>query len=188
MPFRFLGGIYAEHDKWVELCALCHNGCYYLNKQLSGYRVHGENTVGSAVYKNGMIDRIRRIYNRRVKNSHRLTCRYTLYTAIARYLEYYHLDTGEAYETAKKLVYIGERQIDAGTSGRLNGAYKIIKLYRDNLRYRLSGRNDFLYQLAEILLVKPVERRKYVEEIVEYTRRPLLCLNQQQVESYWGKQ
>ena len=149
LPFPDIKG---SHDQWLIFCSLCLDTCYYLNKKLVKYRLHGNNTAGNPVYKGKPSIRLKKIYAR-IKNGRLKTSDLIeLGTAMIRHLENYHLENTNAYLTAKRIIEIGAKEQEAFNSSRTVGAYKLIKLFRTDIRYRKSGTGNFIYKLVGILL------------------------------------
>ena len=68
-----------------------------------------------------------------------------------KHLEDCGLDDTPAYGTAKRVYEVGMMEMDAFTDTRIKGAYKLIRLYRTDMRYRRSGKKDFILKLFAIL-------------------------------------
>ena len=149
LPFPDIKGF---HDQWLIFCSVCLDTCYYLNKKLVKYRLHGNNTAGNPVYKGKPSIRLKKIYTR-IKNGCLKTSDFVeLGMAMIRYLENYHLENTNTYFTAKRIIEIGAKEQDAFNSSRVVGVYKLLKLFCTDMRYRRNGTGEFLYKLAGILL------------------------------------
>ena len=95
--------------------------------------------------------------------------RYYLAKAMLQYLENNYSDNltpelESASKMAARIVDIGEKTIECALSGRVSGAIKLIKLYVTDMRYRRSGTNLFLYQLANIILCSKKERIRHLSK------------------------
>lgn len=150
----------SAEDQWLQFCAAADDQLYYLGETLMYYRIHESvsHSYGMAVRK-----RVQRAIARINNPAYELHDYISLSKSMKRYIEI--IPDGlevlkAAYSTANRLNYIGEKQIEAISSGRILGAVKLIRLYRSDMRYRRIGRNNFLYQLAGILLLSKTRRRK----------------------------
>ena len=144
IPFPDINGF---HDQWLAFCALLEDGCYYLNKKLTFYRLHGANTAGNKAHHGNVSDRLKKIKGKIKKSAHQHTDNVELGRGMIKKLQDYHLENSEAYGTAKRVLEIGEKQEDAFQSGRVIGGMKLIHLFCTDLRFRKSGIKSFLLQL-----------------------------------------
>ena len=55
---------------------------------------------------------------------------------------------------------IGEKVVSAAGSSRLYGAYQLSKLYKEDIRYRRIGKQNYYAQLMNILFISKKTRRK----------------------------
>ena len=143
LPFPTING---SHDQWLAFCALLNDGCYYLNKKLTYYRLHGANTAGNSAYHGNIIDRHRRIRSRIKASATQRTDMVALGQEMIKLLTQHNLENSNAFRTATRVVEIGQKQIDAFQSGRLVGSIKLIRLFCTDMRYRQSGVKSFLIQ------------------------------------------
>lgn len=145
-------------DQWLQFCAVADDKCYYLNKVLTGYRIH--NSVSRSIGM-GVGERLRKIISK-VKTAN--DNRYELIKLSRAAINYMNNASGKktdfeaAYRTADRICDIGNKEIDAASSGRIVGAYKLIKLFCTDIRYRRTGRNAFLIHLANILIYSKEKR------------------------------
>ena len=141
------------HDQWVLFLAILKDSCYYLNEKLTYYRIHGENTAGNRVYKGNLFDRIKKIRKRINKSWKEQNEFIILGNAMKNKMIEYDATETEAYKTALRICEIGEKLQDVFESNRIIGTIKLCKLFITDMRYRRSGVQAFLYQLASILLM-----------------------------------
>ncbi len=148
IPFPETNG---GHDQWIGFCALCGDECWYLQSELTYYRLHGNNTCGFATHKPGLVQRRKKILNKIVSRQSATIEHYNMGKSMLHYLEEQKLTYCAAYRTAKRVLEIGEAEIEAICAGGIIGAYKLCNLYVSDVRYRRSGTASFLYQLISIL-------------------------------------
>lgn len=118
LPFPAIKG---SHDQWLIFCSVCLDTCYYLNKKLVKYRLHGNNTAGSSVYKGKPSIRLKKIYTRIKNGCLKISDFVELGMAMIRCLENYHLENTNAYFAAKRIIEIGAKEQDAFNSSRVVG-------------------------------------------------------------------
>ncbi len=157
------------HDQWLLFLATASDSAYFLNQILTQYRLHGTNVCGHRALKGSLLNRIRKWKNTIKTGNVAFADRYYLAKAMLQYLNNNYSDnmTSElesASKTAARIVDIGEKTIECALSGRVSGAVKLVKLYFTDMRYRRSGRNIFLYQLANIVLHSKKERTRYLSK------------------------
>lgn len=151
LPFPKSSGL---HDCWIGFCAMVHDRCWYLNKSLAEYRLHGTNTCGSSAKKAGIRQRIKRVFKKISNCQSAVLERYHLGKAMVNLLDNVGLNNHLAYGTAKRVCDIGKTQVEAFYTGGVLGAYKLCRLYFTDMRYRRSGTLDFLYQLVAVMFRK----------------------------------
>lgn len=142
-----------NHDQWLMFCALCEDSAYYLNEQLVSYRLHGNNVTGKSKYAGNIFQQFLSVF-RRFTYTKKYTDRVVLGSEMMKHLEACGLDDTPAYGTAKRVYEIGMMEMDAFSDTRIKGACKLIRLYRTDMRYRRSGKNNFILQLFAILFKK----------------------------------
>ena len=76
------------------------------------------------------------------------------------YLEDLNYTDHAAYQVALRVAEVSEKEFKACTEGRISGAVDLIKLYRTDIRYRRSGKNEFLAELARILIYSKKQRNE----------------------------
>lgn len=151
LPFPESSGL---HDCWIGFCAMVHDHCWYLNKPLAEYRLHGTNTCGNSAQKAGITQRGKRAF-RKISNCQSAVLeRYQLGKEMVRVLDSAGLNNHVAYGTAKRVCDIGKIQAEAFCTGGIVGAYQLSRLFLTDMRYRRSGTSDFLYQLAAVMFRK----------------------------------
>lgn len=148
LPFPKTKGL---HDLWIGFTTVCVDQCFYLSVPLVKYRLHTENTCGSSSRKMGLIPKVKRVMHRIRSGETTIQDRYTLGKEMLLKLEDSGLQTHIAYNTAHRVVEIGEKQVHAYEIGGVIGAIELINLFYRDTRYRQSGTADFLYQLVAIL-------------------------------------
>lgn len=156
------------HDAWLAFLALKNNTCYYLNEVLTMYRLHGDNTGGNNAYTGTVIDKCKKIvtHYKQVRNSSVQTREmYYLSVAMRDVLDPNDINEKQAYDTACTIINIGKELLDIESSNRLTGSMKLISLYKHNMRYRNSGKNAFLIELAFVLLNS---KKKRLENLMNY--------------------
>ena len=159
----------SNHDGWLWFCSEALDSCYFLNEILTHRRLHTDNTSGAGGQGFG-IRRIKKIINkvslhRNVTYTRILTAQH-MQAFIQKYSTKDNVGAMRALTTLSKITEIGRIELDALRSGRLSGAIKLVALYIGNARYRKSGTNAFLYELANILLQSKKERRRYSEQLL----------------------
>lgn len=150
--------ILSDHDHWIIFLALCNGDCFFYNSPLGKYRLHGNNTAGSALYKGTYFDRLRRV-RKRVNNGLNNDNLY-LGTAINNYLKRSGMEDTEAFFTSKRLIEIGTAKKAALLEQRFKGIIQLSILYRNDIRYRCIGRNGYLVDILTILLISRNRRKK----------------------------
>ena len=155
------------HDHWLIFLATVSDSAFFLNQILAQYRLHGTNTCGSSAYRGSIIDKVKKWKGKIKAGRVTFSDRYRMGRAMLMYLENHYTDRltpdlQRALSTAKRIVDIGEKEIDAAMSGKLSGSIKLMRLYVSDKRYRRSGTHSFLYQLADILLHSKKERIRYL--------------------------
>lgn len=151
LPFPEISG---SHDQWIQFCALCQDGVYYLDEQLASYRLHTNNTSGGRKANNmGVRDKIYRIKKQIINYSNMKENKeiYILGSAMKDKLIECKLEKTPAYEAAEQICEIGLLVDDAYHSNRIVGFHKLNKLYFKNTRYKKSGTTVHLYRLAGLL-------------------------------------
>lgn len=140
------------HDHWIVFNSILTHGCYHLDEKLVSYRLHGNNTAGNKVYKGKPVERLIRI-RKRLQSSESMSKNILMMSeAIQKKLHVHGLDDTPAYHTAQSQLYIGQKLADAHQDFRLIGAFKILRLFCTNMRYRHSGTNGFLLEVASVLM------------------------------------
>lgn len=140
------------HDHWIVFNSILTHGCYHLDEKLVSYRLHGNNTAGNKVYKGKPVERLIRI-RKRLQSSESMSKNILMMSAAFQKKLYDHgLNDTSAYLTAKSQLHIGQKLEDAHQDFCLIGAFKIVWLFCTNMRYRRSGTNAFLLELASILI------------------------------------
>ena len=158
-----------SHDQWLLFLATANDSAYFLNQILTQYRLHGMNTCGHYAFKGSLLNRLRKWKDTIISRNVTFSDRYYLAKAMLQYLENNYSDNltpelESASKTAARIVDIGEKTIECALSGRVSGAIKLIKLYVTDMRYRRSGTNLFLYQLANIILCSKKERIRHLSK------------------------
>lgn len=147
------------HDRWIEFCAVLNNKCWYTSQVLEGYRLHGDNTVGNKVYKGTKMQlfkkKMKRFSIKGVRNSLTMPA---LSQAMMKLLESEGFLNSEAYKTVERLNEIGIKELTAVTSGQINGAFQLYRLYKTDVRYRMTGKMDFLYKLYLTIIFSQKKR------------------------------
>jgi len=155
------------HDQWLLFLATANDSAYFLNQILAQYRLHGKNVCGHRAFKGSLWDRIQKWKSTIKSGNIAFADKYHLASAMLQYLVENYSDNltpelESASKTAARIVDIGSKTIECATSGRMSGAIRLIKLYCTDIRYRRSGRNIFLYQLADIILHSKKERERHL--------------------------
>lgn len=140
------------HDQWLAFCALCMDGLFFLPKKLTYYRLHGANFSGNSAYKGNMIDRIRKLLNKPKWSISLFYDNYYMGRAICDHLEKMELTDTGAYDISKRLIDIGQKNMEAFDSPKIIGFFKLLKLFITDMRFRRIGLNSFLSQLMCIIL------------------------------------
>ena len=154
LPFPEISGF---HDQWITFCGLCKDSVYYLDEQLTLYRLHSNSTSGgNKATKMRLKDKTLRIKKQIVHYSNMKENReiYILGSAMKDKLTKCGLDNTTAYEAAEQICEIGLLVDDAYHSNRFVGCHKLNKLYFTNKRYKKSGTAVHLYRLAGLLFRK----------------------------------
>lgn len=152
--------VFNAEDYWLQFCAVAEDRLFYLHKALTKYRIHN-----SISHSEGMsiLARIKKIFGR-VKNASKNRDDLVRFSyAVLQYLDRVDADPAvleSARGTAKRKYDIGKREVEASASGRLSGAYKLIKMYCTDIRYRRNGTGAFGTHLANILIYSKAKRRK----------------------------
>lgn len=158
------------HDWWFVFLSIKYDSCYYLNSVLGQYRLHGNNTVGNKAYKGSVIELTRRYIRRLVylgKKSIQCSDIYYASSAMLQLLDYNENSEKKAYDTASSLYDLGQKLMEIESSNRIIGVIRLFSLYKQNTKYRRSGRNAFLFELAYIML----NSREYRNDILNNITR-----------------
>lgn len=155
------------HDGWLFFCSEVQDSCFYLNLVLTQRRLHENNVTVSYAQRN-IIKRALKVLHQIPRHKRDISNRYIFASCMKAYYMKYCPDEKEsnnqAQITIQNILKIGEAELDAGRSGRISGAIKLIRLYRHNMRYRSAGTKAFLYELADIILRS---KKKRVASIME---------------------
>ncbi|MCR5736915.1 MAG: glycosyltransferase [Eubacterium sp.] len=138
-------------DKWLAFCGLVENEVYYINEILTLYRIH-DSTIHSV--DTSLVRRIKKNLSRIAKKNNESYDVLKFSDAAIAYLKRSG-STTEISDATRNVFYVrkvGAEIIDAVSSSRIIGSYKLIKLYCTSKRYRKSGGKDFLIQLMNILM------------------------------------
>ncbi len=147
-------------DYWLQFCAVAEDGLYYLHETLTKYRIHNSTSHSEGM---GKMARLKKIFAR-IRNAGKNRDDLLRFSqGVLQYLDATTADDGEiqaARATAKRIYEIGTREVEASSSGRLSGAYKLTKMFCTDIRYRRKGTGAFITHLANILLYSKKKRRK----------------------------
>ena len=146
---------FASHDWWLGFLAVKNDSCYYLNSVLTKYRLHGDNTTGNKAYTGNLLNKIQKGIGhvKKIKtNSVQTGEFYNMSKAVRNRLDRNDDTEKQAYEIANRICDISHRLIEIERSGRIEGCVKLISLYKNDIRYRNSGKNAFLLELLYILV------------------------------------
>ncbi len=154
--------ISCDSDAWTVVCALACNGCVFVDRVLTYRRLHDNNASGEGAGQMGLFKRLGKIRG----NVARHNSDWKLDLIFGSYLTSFlkqHCQEGTPGLRAAKMVAartaeIGRKEWEAGTSGRITGAWKLSKLFLTDRRYRGIGTKRFLYQLLEIVMVSKKDR------------------------------
>lgn len=150
----------SAEDQWLQFCAACDNGLYYLKQNLTLYRVHES---ASHSYRLSLRQRLKRLSSQMRGQSRQVHDYLTLSKGMRDYMDRYAPNTPEldsAHRTAGRLEEIGRLRAEALRCGRLKGSFKLIRLYLTDMRYRRDGAKNFIVQLLGILLVSKAKRKQ----------------------------
>ncbi len=153
-----------SHDHWLCFCGLCENGFYFLDRTLTKYRLHGNNTCGLRRQQRSLKDSLKRCFQQMKTRNRSMVELFTMGRSMRTVLQLYNLQSTPAYGTCCRIVEIGEKQVKASGSGRIAGACQLIKLFFTDMRYRRCGTVSFLYQLLYILLNSKKHRIQTLRE------------------------
>ncbi len=153
---------YGSHDKWLIFVAILEDACFYLNSELTGYRLHGDNTAGNAAFTGTWKDKFRKIWKRILHYQPQSPEYLHLGQRISDKLKNQCMEDSLAMNTAQRIIGIGKQLLVCETSGRVSGAIKLAKLFYTDIRFRRSGKGAFVYNMCYILLNS---RRKRLKEI-----------------------
>jgi len=154
---------YSSHDWWIMFVGVNNNTCYYLDEVLTKYRLHGKNTAGNKAYTGNIIDKVskgKKHVEFLKRNSIQTVEMYNMSLSMEPLVDVNR--DKDAYETVKKISDISKSLLDIEASNRFVACGKLLLLYKNNIRYRKSGRNAFLLELAYVLLNS---KRKRIDTI-----------------------
>lgn len=156
IPFPKCDGF---HDQWMVFCAVINDKCRYTPAVLEGYRLHGNNVCGNDAYHGKKVTHVKNMLSRLkikgIRNS--LDLYYQGSCMKSMILEKGFVDS-DAYRIANRVLEIGEKELSAVSSGRMNGAWQLYQMYKNDIRYRSIGRSSFICQLCRILLYSKSKR------------------------------
>ena len=147
-------------DWWIQFCAVAVDGAYYWNEVLTRYRIHNSTTHSVGM---GFFSRAKKTLGTVRAATHRSSMLLQFSRSAGSYMDRVCRDCegyASAAGTVRRISEIGEQVFTACQSGRIRGALLLTRLYRRDQRYRRIGRNNYLTQLANILLYSKARRRK----------------------------
>lgn len=151
IAFPFPEGMYGGHDQWITFCALAVDQCYHLPEVLTLYRLHGGNTCGnSSVYRGNFWDKWKRVKSHVKSSSQRNNDMYCYGLAMQRIVDIVPVTDPKTVRTVRRIIDIGGKMEDAYQSMRILGLYKLLRLYKNDIRYRRTGFHSFFYDMLGI--------------------------------------
>ena len=152
---------FSAHDHWISFVAVASDACYYYDDCLAMYRLHGENTCGNSLYSGTWTQKLRR----RVRHILSMTrfdplSDYYLGKGMVDYMIAHQMMDESAFRTAKRVLEVGTGVYSAEQQGRITGAITLCRMYRNDIRYRRTGKMSFVAQLLHVLIISPKRRRE----------------------------
>ena len=155
------------HDQWISYMSIKNDGFYFLNEFLAKYRLHGSNTCGNRAYRGNMFQILKKKQEKFLKNDNSYTLVYLpISYSIREDLEKSGMSDTSAYTTAKRIEEIGKTLFKIEIASSLYGLVRLVRFFQTDMRYRRTGRGQFIYEFIYILLTS---RRKRVNNLKQVT-------------------
>ena len=157
------------HDHWLGCTAVLFDGMYYLDRKLTRYRLHEDQSCGLKFYrKKTLLKKLRSLSDR---NRLHITAGLPLLSfgrAALRLFESLKLSPGDAKEAALGISAYGSELTDIfNNKGRLSGVLSLREFCKHSSRYRGMGRGMIRGDFVAMLLVSRKKRRRLIRQCAE---------------------
>lgn len=138
-------------DHWETFISLRNGKAFFLNENLTKYRCHESNITHSDPNLNAA-KKAKRIIKKMKSASFSVSPYYGGMAMVEELNRCGYSVESREYQEALECAKLGEKKKEIAESGRIVGVIKLIKLFHNSLRFRLSDPKAFPYELCAVLL------------------------------------